>query len=65
MRGRPENTRTAGARESGRCQAIDGKALKVNFGDELERLRGKGHERMVGRTTQVEWSECREGGESS
>jgi hypothetical protein len=27
MEGRPENTRTAGARESGRCQATDGKTL--------------------------------------
>jgi hypothetical protein len=65
MRGRPENTKAAGARESGRCQAIDGKTLKTHFGDELERLREKGHERTVVSTTQVEWSECREGGESS
>jgi hypothetical protein len=32
MEGRPENTRTAGARESGRCQATDGKTLKASFG---------------------------------
>jgi len=63
--GRPENTRTAGARESGRCQATDGNTLKAHRGDERERLRGEGHERTAGSTAKVGWSECREGGESS
>jgi hypothetical protein len=38
VKGRPENTRTVGARESGKCQATDGNTLKASFRDEFERL---------------------------
>jgi hypothetical protein len=40
------NVRTAGARESERCQAVGWNTLKVSFGDELERSRSEDHEWM-------------------